>query len=57
MKRYRMYINGEFVESASGKYFPVVDPSTEEIIAEVPDANETDVNRAEIGRASCRETV
>lgn len=46
MKRYRMYINGEFVESASGKYFPVVDPSTEEIIAEVPDANEKDVNRA-----------
>jgi betaine-aldehyde dehydrogenase len=46
MKRYRMYINGEFVESASGKYFPVVDPSTEEIIAEVPDANEKDVSRA-----------
>ncbi|MGH9699426.1 MAG: aldehyde dehydrogenase family protein [Candidatus Acidiferrales bacterium] len=46
MKRCRMYINGEFVESASGKYFPVVDPSTEEIIAEVPDANEKDVNRA-----------
>ena len=46
MKRYRMYINGEFVESASGKFFPVVDPSTEEIIAEVPDASEKDVNRA-----------
>ncbi|MGH9757156.1 MAG: aldehyde dehydrogenase family protein [Candidatus Acidiferrales bacterium] len=46
MKRCRMYINGEFVESANGKYFPVVDPSTEEIIAEVPDADEKDVNRA-----------
>lgn len=46
MKRYRMHINGEFVESSSGKYFSVFDPSTEEIIAEVPDANEKDVNRA-----------
>jgi betaine-aldehyde dehydrogenase len=46
MKRYRMYINGEFVESLSGKYFPVVDPSTEEIIAEVPESDEKDVNRA-----------
>jgi len=46
MKRYRNYINGEWIENASGKYFPVVDPSTEEIIAEVPDSNEGDVNRA-----------
>ena len=44
--RHRMYINGEFVESAAKKYFPVVDPSTEEIMAEVPEANEEDVNRA-----------
>jgi len=46
MHRYRMYINGEFVESLSGAYFPVVDPSTEEIIAEVPEGDEKDVNRA-----------
>ena len=46
MKRYRRYINGDFVESHRGSYFPVVDPSTEEIIAEVPDADEKDVNRA-----------
>jgi betaine-aldehyde dehydrogenase len=46
VRRYRMYINGEFVESASKLYFPVVDPSTEEIMAEVPEANEEDVNRA-----------
>ena len=45
-RRYPMYINGEFVESADKKYFPVVDPSTEEVMAEVPEANETDVNRA-----------
>jgi betaine-aldehyde dehydrogenase len=46
MKRYRMYINGEWVESRSGKYFPVYDPSTEEVIAEVPAADKKDVNRA-----------
>jgi betaine-aldehyde dehydrogenase len=46
MKRYRMYINGEFVEGHHGRYFPVVDPSSEEIIAEVPEADEQDVNRA-----------
>jgi betaine-aldehyde dehydrogenase len=46
VRKYQMYINGKFVESQSGNYLPVVDPSTEEILAEVPDANEKDVNRA-----------
>jgi betaine-aldehyde dehydrogenase len=46
VRRYRMYINGEFVESQSGKYFPIIDPSTEDVLAEVPDADEKDVNRA-----------
>src|SRR6202453_515302 len=46
VRKYRMYINGEFVESAGKKYFPVIDPSSEEIMAEVPEANEEDVNRA-----------
>src|SRR5467141_2826192 len=46
MKSYRMYINGEWVESCRGTYFPVHDPSTEEVIAEVPDANAQDVDRA-----------
>jgi len=41
-----MYINGEWVDSASGKSFPVYDPSTEEVIAEVPDADAKDVDRA-----------
>lgn len=46
MKRYRMYINGERVESRGGSWFPVYDPATEEIIAEVPEANADDVDRA-----------
>jgi betaine-aldehyde dehydrogenase len=48
-----MYINGEFVEAQRGAWFPVFDPSTEEVIAEVPDADERDVNRAvEAARAA-----
>ena len=46
MKKYRLYINGEFVEGHSGGFLPVYDPSTEEVIAMVPDGDETDVNRA-----------
>ncbi len=46
MNRYRMHINGESVEAHGGAWFPVYDPSTEEIIAEVPDADEHDVNHA-----------
>ena len=46
VRTYQMYINGEWVDSASGKNFPVYDPSTEEVIAEVPDANAKDVDRA-----------
>ncbi|MGD0599786.1 MAG: aldehyde dehydrogenase family protein, partial [Terriglobales bacterium] len=46
IKSYSMLINGEWVASKSAKTFPVYDPSTEEIIAQVPDANADDVNRA-----------
>jgi betaine-aldehyde dehydrogenase len=41
-----MYINGQRVESHSGAWFPVYDPSTEEVIAEVPAADAADVDRA-----------
>ena len=46
VKTYQMYINGEWVDSKSNKTFPVYDPSTEEVIAQVPDAGPEDVNRA-----------
>jgi len=46
MKRYRIYINGEWVEGNRSAYFPVYDPSTEDVIAEVPDADAKDVDRA-----------
>src|SRR5499427_5237427 len=46
VKTYQMYINGEWVDSKSNKTFPVYDPASEEVIAQVPDANAEDVNRA-----------
>jgi betaine-aldehyde dehydrogenase len=41
-----MYINGEWTEGTSGKRIPVYDPSTEEVIAEIPDASPADINSA-----------
>ena len=46
VRTYRMYIDGKFVVGASGKTFPVYDPSTEEVITRVPDGNSQDVDRA-----------
>src|SRR5271167_3875069 len=43
---YQLYINGEWVSSRSNKTFPVYEPSTEEVFAQVPDANAEDVNLA-----------
>ena len=45
-QKHQMYINGEWVASDNGKTFPVYDPSTEQVIAEVPDSNAKDVDRA-----------
>src|SRR5277367_737565 len=41
-----MFINGEWTEGSSGKRIPVYDPSTEEVIAEIPDAGAADVDAA-----------
>src|SRR5277367_4430619 len=41
-----MFINGEWTEGTSGKRIPVYDPSTEEVIAEIPDASAADINAA-----------
>ena len=44
--RFWDYINGDWVDSKSNKTFPVYDPAAEETIAQVPDSNADDVNRA-----------
>jgi betaine-aldehyde dehydrogenase len=46
MKRYRHYIQGQWVESRGGGYFSVYDPSTEEVIAQVAESGAADVDAA-----------
>jgi len=45
-RRLKMLIDGKWVDSASGKTFTTVDPSNEEVLAQVPDGNAEDVDRA-----------
>ncbi len=42
----RLYIGGEYVETAGDRVIEVENPATEEVIAEVPDASAEDVDRA-----------
>jgi aldehyde dehydrogenase (NAD+) len=42
----QLLINGEFVDAASGKTFPTLDPRTGEVIAHVAEGDSEDVNRA-----------
>src|SRR5688572_27266209 len=42
----KLFINNEWHPSSSGKTMPVVNPATEEVIAEVPAADKSDVDRA-----------
>jgi lactaldehyde dehydrogenase/glycolaldehyde dehydrogenase len=43
---YRMFIDGQFVESSSGKTISVINPSNEEFIAEVPSGTAADADAA-----------
>ena len=40
------FVNGEWVASHSGKTFPVTNPATGELLAEVPDMDDVDTHRA-----------
>jgi aldehyde dehydrogenase (NAD+) len=44
--RYGLFIGGEFVEPKSGRYVATIDPSSEEALAEVPEAGPEDVELA-----------
>lgn len=46
MKKLKMYMNGKFCESRSGKWINVLNPSTEEVISEQPEGTIEDVNEA-----------
>jgi len=42
----QMYVDGQWVESASGRRFDTVDPATEQVITTVPHSDAEDVERA-----------
>lgn len=44
--QYDLFINGEWQKPSSGKYFPTINPATEEKLSEVADANAADVDKA-----------
>ncbi len=44
--KYNLFINGKFVAPKSGKYFPTINPATEQKIADVAEAGEADVDLA-----------
>jgi acyl-CoA reductase-like NAD-dependent aldehyde dehydrogenase len=50
--RRQAYVGGEWVDADSGETFPVVNPTTGEVLAEVPrmGADETGVKESGIGR-------
>ena len=46
VRAYQNYINAQWVRSSSGEMFPVYDPSTEEVIAQVASSAAADVDHA-----------
>ena len=42
----QMYVDGQWVESATGRRFDTVDPATEQVITTVPHSDVEDVERA-----------
>lgn len=46
IKRFQMFINGEWTESISGRTFMTIDPASLEIIAEVPRGDAEDIDHA-----------
>ena len=46
MKRYELFINGKFIPNGDRKMIQVINPATEEVVSEVPQATEEDVQAA-----------
>ena len=42
----KMFINGKWVDAASGKTFPTYNPATGEVLAQVAEGDKEDINRA-----------
>ena len=41
----KLFINNEFVDAVSGKTFPTIDPSTEDLICHVAEGDKADIDK------------
>jgi aldehyde dehydrogenase (NAD+) len=55
--QYNLFINGKFVKPNSKKYFPTINPATEETISEVANADDNDVDTAVTAAKNAYEKV
>lgn len=46
MKRYQLFINGEFIPNQSRRMISVINPATETVISEIPEGTREDINTA-----------
>src|SRR5688572_33489859 len=46
MRKYQLFIDGQWVDSESGKTFVTPNPSTGEVLAEVSEADKADIDKA-----------
>ncbi len=56
LRSYKLFIDGRFTDAASGKTFPVVNPATGELIADVAEADAADANLAVVAARKAFET-
>lgn len=55
--QYDLFINGSFVAPGSGKYFDTINPATEQKIASVAEAGESDIDAAVIAARTAYDNV
>lgn len=46
MRKLQMFVDGRFIDNRSGKWIDVINPSTEEVISQMPDGTVEDVREA-----------
>lgn len=56
VKRYQMFIDGEFVDNGSTSMIPVINPATEEVISEIPSGTRADVDLAVAAAENAQKT-
>ncbi|XP_011304106.1 aldehyde dehydrogenase, cytosolic 1 [Fopius arisanus] len=52
IKYTKIFINNEFVDAASGKTFPSINPATETVVAQISEGDKADVDKAVIAAKS-----